>query len=301
MTYTLGEYDTFRCIASACPDTCCIGWDVVIDDDAAARYETMDDALGGKIIFARENGRCPFLCTDGLCAIQREKGERTLPLTCRRFPRILQQYADFTESCLSISCPEAARLYLRAQTLRFPDPVTADTALAQLIALRRQWTNILQNRTVPFPERLCAVLCDAMQQSGYTSQEPGSETPDELFRFLHTLDLMTEDFARLTTSCLTARNADWTVLENLSVCVLYRYLLQAVSDGDILLRVQQMLACVTFAAFANCDAADAARLFCKEVEHSYENLDAVYDACYTHPAFAPETFLRIWGDRYESA
>ena len=29
-------YKRFRCMASACPDSCCVGWEVVVDDDAAA-------------------------------------------------------------------------------------------------------------------------------------------------------------------------------------------------------------------------------------------------------------------------
>ena len=33
-------FDTFRCIAGDCPDSCCKEWDVLVDDDKAALYRS---------------------------------------------------------------------------------------------------------------------------------------------------------------------------------------------------------------------------------------------------------------------
>ncbi|MBQ7546661.1 MAG: flagellin lysine-N-methylase [Clostridia bacterium] len=312
MKYALGDYDSFRCIAQACPDSCCVGWDVVIDDETAARYAAMDGALGEKLrahltvdddgdrIFRLENGRCPFLCADGLCEIQREKGERALSVTCARFPRIVQEYTDFTEYCLSPACPPAAQILLRADRLHAPTPPTDDPALRELLVLRARWIARMQDRSAPFTQRLCACLRDAVRMSGYTAPDDGLSSPVALLDFLGNLDLMRDDFRELTASPRQTPCADARLLENLSVYYLYRYLLHAVSDGDVLLRLQLLCAAVTFAAFASGDPFDAARLFCKEVEHSYENMEAVCDACLSHPAFAPETFLKIWEETYET-
>ena len=309
MIYALGDYDSFRCIAQACPDSCCVGWDVVIDDDAAARYAAMGGTLGDKLrahltvdadgdrIFRLQNGRCPFLCADGLCEIQRNAGEQALSVTCARFPRIVQEYADFTEYYLSLSCPQAAKILLRDERLRVPVPSTGNAELSALLSLRTGWIARMQDRTLPFAQRLCRCLREAAEAIGYSTPDEGLSSPKALFGFLSSLDLMDDAFRALTAAPRQTPHADDRLFENLAVYYLYRYLLQAVADGDVLLRIQLMCTAITFAAFASGDPFDAARLFSKEVEHSYENMESVCEACVSLPAFAPESFLKIWEDR----
>ena len=42
-------YDLFRCIAGACPDSCCKEWDVLIDSDKAALYRSLPGQLGDRL------------------------------------------------------------------------------------------------------------------------------------------------------------------------------------------------------------------------------------------------------------
>ncbi|MGN0592512.1 MAG: flagellin lysine-N-methylase [Ruminococcus sp.] len=117
-------YEAFRCIAAACEDSCCAGWEIVVDDEAAAQYETVEGELGqqlrtammidddGDRVFRLKEGNCPFWETSGLCAIHRQIGEPYLCRTCRQFPRVVQDYGDFAEHGLSLACPEAARRIL---------------------------------------------------------------------------------------------------------------------------------------------------------------------------------------------
>ena len=78
-------YDSFRCIAGSCPDSCCKEWDVQVDDVSAAYYRSLPGALGedlrrlmheedGETVMTIQNGRCPMWRTDGLCRIQAELG-----------------------------------------------------------------------------------------------------------------------------------------------------------------------------------------------------------------------------------
>ena len=39
-------YDQFRCVASACPDSCCKEWDVQIDPATADFYRSLEGSLG---------------------------------------------------------------------------------------------------------------------------------------------------------------------------------------------------------------------------------------------------------------
>ena len=116
-------YDRFRCIASACPDSCCQQWDVAVDKEKAAYYRGLPGELGdrlrrylkdeeGEVYLTLEETRCPMWRSDGLCRIQAELGEGALCKTCREFPRLTHDYGSFLELGLELSCPEAAMLLL---------------------------------------------------------------------------------------------------------------------------------------------------------------------------------------------
>ena len=121
-------YPSFRCLAAACPDSCCVGWEIVVDSCTETKYQTVQGALGQKIrrvlttdpdgdrIFTLlEDERCPFWNTAHLCELQLGLGEEGLCDTCRQFPRMKQDYGTFQEYYLSLACPEAARLILSQQ------------------------------------------------------------------------------------------------------------------------------------------------------------------------------------------
>ena len=133
------DYDAFRCIAGACPQTCCAAWEIVVDPDAQDAYLRLQHPLAEKLrrvmrvdadgdtYFAQTDGRCPFLCADGLCELQRTLGAQSLCRTCWDFPRWEVLLCDRVEQGLSLACPEAARqllartVPLRLESARIPD------------------------------------------------------------------------------------------------------------------------------------------------------------------------------------
>ena len=42
-------FDGFSCLAGACPHSCCIGWEVVLDEDTVRRYQQLPGALGERL------------------------------------------------------------------------------------------------------------------------------------------------------------------------------------------------------------------------------------------------------------
>ena len=172
-------FECFSCLAGKCPDTCCIGWEVVVDDESLERYGKMSGRLADKIKdvleetdgeynFRLNDGRCPFLRDDLLCEMQSEAGEEALCRTCRRFPRYQADYGALREEGLSLSCPEAARLIKTAPRAAFAE--TDDPSLAvqpndidaglylTLTAARTALIERAQDRSMPMPERLAACL-----------------------------------------------------------------------------------------------------------------------------------------------
>ena len=109
------DYDAFRCIAGACPQTCCAAWEIVVDPDAQDAYLRLRHPLAQKLrrvmrvdadgdtYFAQSDGRCPFLCADGLCELQRTLGAQSLCRTCRDFPRWEVLLCDRVEQGLSLA------------------------------------------------------------------------------------------------------------------------------------------------------------------------------------------------------
>lgn len=120
-------YKKFRCVADKCPDTCCAGWEVVVDPPSERRYRAESASIGDKLrdvltvdedgdtVFRSEGGRCPFLLGSGLCELYCELGERALCRTCERFPRFECILGSRREAGLSLSCPEAARLIFETE------------------------------------------------------------------------------------------------------------------------------------------------------------------------------------------
>lgn len=112
----------FKCIADKCQDSCCIGWEIDIDDATRESYANLDTELGREIVektkggfFPLEkNGRCAFLDAKGLCRIISSVGEGYLCDICREHPRYYGISADGLEGGLGLGCEEAARLILES-------------------------------------------------------------------------------------------------------------------------------------------------------------------------------------------
>ena len=49
-------YDTFRCIAGDCPDSCCKEWSVDVDDASAAYYRSLSGPLGDRLRQVLQDG-----------------------------------------------------------------------------------------------------------------------------------------------------------------------------------------------------------------------------------------------------
>lgn len=173
-------YKKFKCIADKCPDTCCAGWEVVVDPESLERYKSLKGEYANKInrlitvdedgdsIFIPREKRCPFLLENGLCEMHIELGEASLCHTCRQFPRHKTYFGARVETGISLSCPEAARLITESS-----DPITFETeeihadilptaidpkTYFTLLEARKTAINILQNRNFSIEKRIIAFL-----------------------------------------------------------------------------------------------------------------------------------------------
>ena len=114
-------YNEFHCIAGDCRHTCCVGWEIDVDEEAKARWRR--DATLSALVAPYVEGdpphfrldekeKCPFLKSDGLCDLIDRFGEDVLCQICRDHPRFRNYWSDRTEIGLGLVCEEAARLIL---------------------------------------------------------------------------------------------------------------------------------------------------------------------------------------------
>ena len=197
-------YRRFRCIASECPDTCCAGWEIVIDDRTLNRYRKIRGPFGKRVrasidwkkkIFRQKDRRCAFLNRDNLCDLCLEQGSESLCRTCRLYPRHIEEFEDCRELSLSLSCMAAARIILGTdEKVRFlhrevstsheEDYKSFDYFLfTNLLDVRDTLFGILQNRTVDAGTRSCMALSLAHDFQGRISGRRLGETQELLERY----------------------------------------------------------------------------------------------------------------------
>ena len=173
-------YEKFSCTADQCPDTCCAGWQIVIDENSLEKYSNVSGDFGirllnsidwGEGIFEQYEKRCSFLNSENLCDIYKELGAEALCDTCRLYPRHIEEFENLREFSLSLSCPIAAKMILECQEpVRFLEEQDEKEECEEdfedfdfllfdcLLEVREKLFSIVQNRAIPIEKRMYCVL-----------------------------------------------------------------------------------------------------------------------------------------------
>ena len=320
-------FDSFRCIAGVCPNSCCKEWDVLVDPDKAVFYRGLSGQLGdrlrqvltdadGDTYMLIENRRCPMWRDDGLCRIQAELGEAALCKTCREFPRLTHDYGDFMELGLELSCPEAARIIFESgHPAHLSEEIPGgewgeydEEAMEILLRTRETMREILSDHSRRIGETLViALLYGYHAQAELDGAEEVSFDPDAalaeakrlarpgdaeaLLEFFKDLEILTDSWSdRL----VHPDPIPWSPAHlSLASYFVDRYWLQAVSDYDLVSRVKLMAISCLVVKILGRDTVSTAQLFSKEIENSIENVEAILDGAYSAPAFTDDRLLGL--------
>jgi lysine-N-methylase len=132
---------TFKCVGSACEETCCSSFHVDVDRTTFKAYMAVKEpglsqdlqryvkklreprsAGSYARIHLTSAGNCPFLDDNKLCSIQNRLGEGALSETCRSYPREAWERDGTRYLGAKLSCPEAARLCVSSpDAMAFPE------------------------------------------------------------------------------------------------------------------------------------------------------------------------------------
>lgn len=323
-------YKSFRCLAGACRDTCCAGWEVDVDLKTAERYASVPGPFGERLCRSVSGGhfvldaseRCPFLDENNLCEIYRNLGEEFLSDICREHPRFVEVFGDVKELGLGLCCEESARLLLASsEPLRFVEffdgekPETLDSESQSLrdamFEFRSEILSRLSDRSVSLSARISETLCLAATAQGETvslSDLSAEKIWGEIWDFLSGLESLGETWnqalvcarnEKAVKACDLFSEADG---ERIVAYEIFRYLGKSLYDGDILSKVKfAVLFWLILRKFGKSFARnsgtspriDALKLLSRQLEYSEENMDALAQAFAEKPFFSTGAFLVI--------
>lgn len=301
-------FNKFHCIASACSDSCCIGWEVDIDPFTMSIYENAEGEFGRRLRaniahddcdhFILKGERCPFLNEKNLCDIFINMGEDALCDICSDHPRFYEWFGDRTEKGLGLCCEEVCRLlFEREDKLCFVteenDEEAEDVVLDkefydELLEARKTIFDLLQNRNFPIKERALKLLDS-------TEEDDGKAALEAILDFYFSLESIDESWKKsLRWACEHAEmlpDTDASSLnevhyEHFLVYLIYRYYMKAVFDENVweklaltasavvALRAVDLATILRKGDFTFADRVTNAKGFSKDVEYSGDNLAA---------------------------
>ena len=321
-------YKDFACIAGDCPDSCCHEWEVQVDAASAARYRSMEGELGetlrealydedGETYLRNQGDRCPMWRQDGLCRIQGSLGHEALCTVCQQFPRLRQDYGDFVELGLEMSCPEAARIMLTtdhwelvSEQIPGGEPGDYDSELMALLRDNRPFAlELLSEESVPVNLRLARLLLfghhiqalidgaevdafDPAQAENLLDRCAGQGAFEPLREFYQGLEILTDRWSDRLADAGETPHWDEKLCKFAAYQV-YRYWYQAVSDWDLAARMKLIVAgCVLLARIPG-DLAANIQLYAKEIENDAANVDAILDGAFAERALTDVNLLGL--------
>lgn len=268
-------FDSFKCIASACTDTCCKGWEIDVDGDTLEFYNSLDGDLGefirNKLIhnsdgvkLCLEGERCRFLREDNLCEMIIRLGEGALCDICREHPRFYSESDSICEVGVGLCCPEATRLWLSTPSeFAFEDDgyVLSEEEKSSL-SRQMEVIEYLANGVGTLGERLYVLL-----GGGDCSGEAYGKLR-ALYLTLEALDAnFCDSFSEGVPSALDAR------YNSLAVYFVFRYWFLLGEELCIKFTAASLIMIAAMVGELEASAKD----YSKEVEYDTDNLERIYE------------------------
>ncbi len=287
-------YESFKCIADKCRHSCCIGWEIDIDDKSLKKYNSMSGKAGEDFknnislddephFILAEDERCPFLTDAGLCRLISEYGENILCDICREHPRFYNVYDNREERGLGLCCEEAVRLLLSADkpfALNvYAEDNTAGTDEPELI-FRDRVLELLSQRERPLTGRLRKLL----EHCGAALTVFDFKYWAELFLSFEQMD---KSWTELLESCLKCETEfppeeklNAPEYERLIAYFVYRHFVNLSYDYEI---PDSLIFCILSGCFVCAldtirgKDPEHIRLYSAEIEYSVENIGLIME------------------------
>ena len=282
-------YKSFKCIAEKCTHSCCVGWEIDIDEKSLHRYEKAEgkypDEIRKSIEYGdtphfrlRENERCPHLDERGLCRIIIECGEDFLCDICKEHPRFYNETSLGLEVGIGMACEEAARIILSSDGYADfggeAEPCDGFDAVAE----RERIYKILSDNSLPYEARLKKIY----ESYGIAPTATADEEWHEIISSLEYLDEGHRDaFLCYSSDTKTPKRYE-KILERALAYFIFRH--ASARDNEEDSRAALGFACFMERLFASLLKSDSdgeknaitlARIISEEIEYSEDNTEEI--------------------------
>ena len=274
-----------------CKHSCCIGWEIDVDEETAEYYKNIDCEFGKRLrtdidfgdacasFRLDEHERCPFLNKDGLCDIILNLGEDSLCQICDDHPRFRRFYDSRTEIGIGLCCEAAAKLILEkadktemAEIGEDGEPFYFSDEENGFFENRGKIFAALQNREKGIPER----IGDAFAVLGAKVPEFDLAEWAEFFLGLERLDeSWTKILENIKTNPALPEVKDENSAEQLLCYFIFRHFEGEYQKASLIFSV--LCFYMTEKAAEQVGILEAARLFSSEIEYSDENENLILD------------------------
>lgn len=288
--YAPSYYNYFKCIADKCKNSCCVDWEIDIDDASYEKYlaigkpltDSITEREGVRCFAFAENGRCPHLNSDGLCSLIINYGEEYLADICREHPRFYHSIGERAEVGIGLVCEEAARLIITSKDAHFLEEsgnVSSDYEKSEYVTLAMRDEAI---DTAISAEGDLEAKIKLLEQK--YSLDPDIHSLEDWLDILLTLEILDEEWKKLVSAAKQAHRSDSAEkfdreFENLLTYFLFRHV--SLSDSYCNLRARIAFSILSvriikylFERSERCDLdtlISLARLYSSEIEYSEDN------------------------------
>ncbi|MBO5715405.1 MAG: flagellin lysine-N-methylase [Clostridia bacterium] len=278
-------YLDFSCIADKCKHSCCIGWEIDIDEKTMKKYSSLEGEYSENIRNSIEMGetphfklaqneRCPHLNEKGLCKIILNCGENCLCDICREHPRFYNFTNAGKEVGIGLSCEEACRIIINSNSYdQMMEIGECDGEIEKCefdaIAERERIYGILKDINLTFEGKL-EMIYDYYDI--YLNEFP-------FYKIIDSLEYLNEDHKKLFS--ITSKyfiNFDMAKqLERILAYFIYRHCSEACDYDDFYASLCFSLVCTSIISSISLPdtLAECARIVSEEIEYSEKNTDII--------------------------
>lgn len=288
--YAPSYYKKFKCIADKCRHSCCIGWEIDIDEFTLGKYQSAEAPYASEVLKSIEDsenphfklcggGRCVHLDENNLCRIILNLGEGYLCDICREHPRFYNTVKNGMEVGLGMACEEACSIILNSDGYSEISEICElgyDEESPEFDACvpRQRLFSILSNCEKRYNER----LFDIYNEFSVSPNMLGDEKTRFMLSRLEYLDSNHQKLFFCYSGALFDCDGQEKILERALAYFVYRHCSGVEDIFEFRAALGFCLICERLLAslLKNCgDAVELARIISEELEYSEDNTEAI--------------------------
>lgn len=291
-------YKKFSCIADKCKHSCCIGWEIDIDDETFEQYKNNNTEFGRKLndniiinddcayFKLTDNDRCPFLNKNNLCEIILNLDEKSLCQICSDHPRFRNYYGNRVEIGLGLTCEEAARIIINENENIELIEIDKNQEIGNIYEDEIEFFNIRNQifEIIECEDSFEAVIERLLNKFNIKIPEKSVYDWVDIYLKLERLDnvwgemlerIKSTDDIQFTLPCTYEKE-----LKNLLIYFIYRHLGESIYDGNFNGRLLfAIISCYIISTLCRIgyNIEDVSRMYSSEIEYSDENLSTLIE------------------------